>query len=207
MRAKKIAVGLLAFFLMATGLIGQTKPDALELYRQGNYQDSADACLSEIQENAKNLESYVVLGWALLALNRYEDAVSWSTKGRALSNYDPRLIEIQAEAKYYLGSNDDSLKLFQEYISYAPNGSRLAPAYYFMGEIYLRLAKFRHADMSFSAAIQLDANNAQWWTRLGYAREMAKDYRYALEAYNKALALNAALQDAVRGKARVLAHL
>lgn len=185
----------------------QTQLDALDLYRQGKYQESADACATEIQANPKNVESHVVLGWSLLALGKYDDAISWATKGRELSKYDPRLIEIQGEGKYNLGSNDESLKLFQDYISYAPNGSRIAPTYYYMGEIYLRLGKFRHADMAFSSAVKLDDSNAQWWSRLGYAREMAKDYRYSLEAYNKAIALNSALQDATRGRERVLTHL
>jgi hypothetical protein len=39
------------------------------------------------------------------------------------------------------------------------------------------------------------------------AREMAKDYRHSLEAYNRALSLNGALADAMRGRDRVLALL
>jgi tetratricopeptide (TPR) repeat protein len=204
---KSVSSLVIALCLLSSTMYAQTAPDALELYRQGKYQESADACLAEIQRTPRNVESHVVLGWALLSLGRYEEAVSWSLKGRELSKYDPRLIEIQAEAKYWLGSNDESLKLFQEYISYTPNGSRIALTYYYMGEIYLRQGKFRHADIAFSSAIQLDGLNAQWWSRLGYAREMAKEYRYSLEAYNKALALNTTLQDAVRGRERVLGHL
>lgn len=182
---------------------GQTKPDALELYRSGQFTEAVDVCLAEIADQPDNLESHVVLCWALVEAKRYEEADTWAEKGRTLSKYDPRLIEIQAEAKYYRGINDQSLRLFQEYISYAPNGSRIAPTYYFMGEIYLRLSKFRHADMAFSAALQLEGMNAAWWVRVAYAREMAKDYRYALDAYNKALQLNGNLQDAIRGKDRV----
>jgi hypothetical protein len=48
---------------------------------------------------------------------------------------------------------------------------------------------------------------ARWWARLGYAREMAEDYRYSLTAYNKALELNSRLSDAIRGKERVEAKL
>ena len=181
----------------------QTAPDALELYRQGHYKESIDACLSEINANPQNLESHVVLCWSLVQAKRYEEADNWAEKGRAISKYDPRIIEIQAEAKYYRGLNDQALKLFQEYISYAPNGSRIAPVYYFMGEVYLRLAKYRHADIAFSSALQLEELNATWWVRCGYAREMAKDYRFALVAYNNALSLDANLQDALRGKDRV----
>lgn len=207
MKNKITFIALLIALLSLESLCAQTQTDALALYREAKYSDSVDVCLAEIQTNPLNVESHVVLCWSLVAAGRYDEAAKWAVKGRTLSNYDPRLIEIQAEANYYLGMNDQSLKLFQEYISYAPNGSRIAPTYYFMGEIYLRLGKFRHADMALSAALQLDGVNPLWWERLGYAREMAKDYRYSLDAYNKAITLNASLQDAIRGRDRVLEQL
>lgn len=197
-------LSIIFFTLLLPSLaISQTKPDALNSYRAERYSEAIDICLAEIQEDATNIESHVVISWALVKAKRYEEAANWATKGRELSKYDPRLTEILAESNFYLGNNQRSLRLFQEYISYAPNGSRIALAYYFMGEIYLRLAKYRHADMAFSAALQLESMNARWWSRLGYAREMAKDYRFALEAYGKALTLAPSLQDAARGKDRV----
>ncbi len=203
---RKISI-LIPLVFLTVSLFAQSRPDALELYRNGKYSEAVDACLAEIQESPNNLESHVVLCWALVAAERYEEAENWAEKGRAISKYDPRLIEILAESKYYRGFNDQALRLFQEYISYAPNGSKIAPAYAFMGEIYLRMARFRHADIAFSTAIQLQGLNSLWWVRCGYAREMAKDYRHALEAYNKALELSPNQQDAARGKERVMNQL
>ncbi len=194
--------------LASAGLLSaQEKPDALVMYRNGNFTGAIEVCQAEIADDPSNLESYVVLSWSLVKVARYEEADSWAARGRELYRYDPRLIEIQAEAKYYRGLNADALRLFQDYITYAPNGSRLAGAYAFMGELYVRLGRYRHADISFSAAIQLESSNVEWWVRLGYAREKAKEYRYALEAYNKAIALDATNQDAGRGRERVLAFL
>ncbi|MBN1616515.1 MAG: tetratricopeptide repeat protein [Spirochaetales bacterium] len=193
--------------LSLSPLIAQNRPDALVLYRQGNYTEAKDVCLAEIADDPDNIESHVVLSWSLVSLKEYKQAAEWAEKGRKLSRYDPRLIEILAEAQYYQGFNEQALRLFQEYISIAPNGSRTSLVYYFMGEIYLRLAKYRHADMAFSAALQMENLNAPWWVRLGYAREMAKDYRYALEAYNRALDLNSNLQDAIRGRDRATSLL
>jgi len=194
-------------FLALQSLSAQTKADALALYREGRYAEAIDVCVAEIAANPASVESHVVLCWSLVMAKRYEEADSWAEKGRALSKYDPRLVEIQAEAKYYKGQNEQSLRLFQDYISYAPNGSRIGPAYAFMGEIYLRQARYRHADIAFTAALQLESLNVGWWVRLGYAREMAKDYRHSLEAYNRALSLNGALADAMRGRDRVIALL
>lgn len=186
---------------------GQTKKDALVLYRQAQYAESIAVCLEEITANPSSLESHVVLCWALVAAGRYQEAETWAEKGRTISRYDPRLIEIQAEARFYLGLNEQALRLFQEYISNAPNGTRISSTYAFMGEIYLRQGQFRHADIAFSTAVELEKTKAAWWVRLGYAREMAKEYRQSLEAYNRALELDSSLQDASRGKARVLAAL
>lgn len=209
-KARALCALALLFLLaapLAAPLTAQEKPDALVMYRSGDSEGAIAVCLAEIEENPSNIESYVVLSWALVKVGRYEEADSWATRGRELARYDPRLIEIQAESKYYRGLNADALRLFQDYISYAPNGSRLAGAYAFMGELYIRLARFRHADISFSTALQLESSTVEWWVRLGYAREKAKEYRPSLEAYNKALALDGTNQDAARGRDRVKTQL
>ncbi len=201
-------ISVLAALLLCGALAAQdAKPDALAMYRSGSFEQAIEICLAEISASPANLESHVVLCWALVQAGRYEEARSWAEKGRKISWYDPRLIEIQGEAYYYLGRNDQSIRLFQEYLSYAPNGSRISIVYWFMGEIYLRQSRFRHADMAFSTAVHLEPLNSRWWVRLGYAREMAREWRWSLEAYNKAIELDSSLSDAVRGRERILKQL
>lgn len=185
-------------------IFAQDKPDALVLYKNGRYAEAIAVCEAEIKENPNNLNSYVVITWALLASGQYEKTYDMTIDGRKIAQTDPRLIATQAEACFHLGKNSESLKLFQDYISYAPNGVRIPSSYYFMGEIYLRMGKYRHADISFSVAVTLDSFNSLWWVRLGYAREQTKEYSYSLEAYNKALSLNKNLIDAQKGRERVL---
>ena len=185
-------------------IFAQYKPDALVLYKNGRYAEAIAVCEAEIKENPNNLNSYVVITWALLASGQYEKTYDMTIDGRKIAQTDPRLIATQAEACFHLGKNSEALKLFQDYISYAPNGVRIPSSYYFMGEIYLRMGKYRHADISFSVAVTLDSFNSLWWVRLGYAREQTKEYSYSLEAYNKALSLNKNLIDAQKGRERVL---
>lgn len=202
---KKNLIIFLLLLLAVTLFSQTTKPDALELYRQAKFQESIDVCISEIQDNPDNLDSYVVLCWGLVSNKQYSEAEYWAEKGRQVSKYDPRLVEIQGEAKYYLGQNKEALALFQEYISLVPSsGSRYGEAYYFMGEIYIRLAKFNHADIAFSTAVKTEPLKSYWWTRLGYAREMSNNYEIALEAYEQALILNQYQTEAKSGKERVL---
>lgn len=195
------------FFCISLASFAQTKLDALVLYKAGQYLQAIEVCLTEIEETPHNIDSYVVLSWALVAAGQYNEANSWAEKGRAIARYDPRLIEIQAEALYYIGNNEQALRLFQDYITNAPNGSRIASVYAFMGEIYLRQSKFRHADISFSTAVELEKSRADWWTRLGYAREMAQEYQASITAYDQALLLDSDLQDAKRGRTRVISRM
>lgn len=190
-------------------LLPQTeKQDALKLYNDGNYEQAIHVCKEEIATDNKNIDSYVVLSWSLVKNAQYREAEYWATEGHKRIQYDHRIIEVLAEAKFYLGNNAASLALFQEYISLVyNNGSRIADAYYFMGEIYIREARFNHADIALTTAIRFDPLNDIWWARLGYAREMAKNYLEAAAAYDQALKINTSQTDALRGKERINRYL
>ena len=192
--------------LAAASSQAQDKPDALRLYVDGKYDDARRACLAEITAAPANVESFVVLSWSLVALGRYADAENYALKGYALRR-DPRLTETLGETAYYLGRNDAALRNFQNYVGAVNEGGRIGTAYYFMGEIYLRLGRFSHADIAFATALQYAPGNAKWWARLGYAREKFGEVFYSLEAYRKALALDPRLQDASDGAGRVSVKL
>ena len=191
------------FLLLPVTLYAQTRPDALQAYREGDYERSVQICRSEIAENRNNIESHVVICWSLMMLGRYEEAMTYAIAGRNLSRYDIRTIRNLGEVSYYLGRNNEALQHFQEYISLAPAGTRVETIYYFMGEIYIRMGRFRHADIALSTAVHRVPGNATWWTRLAYARENAGDFLEAVTAYERALALNPQLGDARRGLDRV----
>jgi tetratricopeptide (TPR) repeat protein len=181
--------------------------DALAEYRAGNYQRAVSICQDEIARDPSNLESHVVIGWSLLKLGRYDEARTYAQNGRRLNYYDARIVEILGEASYFQGQNAEALVFFEEYIGLAPDGSRIDIVYYYIGEIFIRQGRFRHADISLSTALHYVPLNAAWWTRLGYAREQAGEPVEALKAYEKALALDAQLADARRGIDRIRVSL
>jgi tetratricopeptide (TPR) repeat protein len=203
-RAAALAFALGA--LASLGLCAQDKPDALRLYLDGKYDEARRACLAEIAASPSNVESYVVLSWSLISLGRYADAENYALKGYALRR-DPRLTETLGETAYFLGRNDAALRNFQNYVGAVPEGGRVGMAYYYIGEIYMRLGRFGHADIAFSTALQFTPGSAKWWNRLGYARERYGDAVHALEAYKKALAIDPRLQDASEGADRISAKL
>ncbi|MDR0456262.1 MAG: tetratricopeptide repeat protein [Treponema sp.] len=193
---------VVAALLLATAgpfVFSQVKPDALAEYRQGNFERAVQICQEEITTDPGSLESYVVACWSLLRLGRYGEVLRFARTARTLSRYDARVAEILGEVYYYQGNNSEALQYFQEYVNLAPGGQRIESVYYFIGEIYIRMGKYRHADIALSTAVHWVPGNASWWTRLAFARENAGELTQAISAYEKALALNPQLPDARRG--------
>lgn len=197
----------LMLFILAISVFGQDRPDALVLYQNGKYADAIKVCEGELKVRPGNMDSYSVLGWSLIRLEKYTEALEKAKEAIKISRYDTRIIEIIGEANFYLGKNSEALKWFEEYASLSPGGGRIDSVYFLMGELYIRLGEYSHADISFTTAVYHSPNIARWWARLGYAREMAKDYSYSIEAYDKALDLAPSFSDAKRGKERVEAQL
>jgi tetratricopeptide (TPR) repeat protein len=185
----------------------QSRPDALQMYRERKYTQAIAICLDEIAAEPNNIESYVVLTWSLLAQERYAEAESHALRAYNEIRRDPRITETLGEAAFFQGKNEEALRYFQSYINLLPDGSRVGTVYYFMGEIYLRQAKFSHADISIRTALQFEPRNARWWSRLGYAREQLSEWAFALAAYDQALSLNPDLADARNGRERALARI
>lgn len=204
---KKFLLVLIFFLGVLVYIPAQEYLDALQLYRTGKYDQAIDVCKEELKTMPKRMDSYVVLAWSLLRSKKYQEALDYGKKAYDLTPGDYRIIEILGEAYYYLGNNQESLRYLEEYAAVAPTGDRIELVYYLMGETFIRLGEYNHADIAFSAALYHYPNSAYWWARLGYAREMAKDYSWALDAYNKALKLNANQIEALRGKERVSKEL
>jgi len=191
---------VLPAFLFAESSLDQ----AQKLLSQGRFEESRLMALDLLSRDASDLESLVVLCRDLLGLGRWSDAENYGLKAWDLRR-DPRVSEILGEASFSLGKNDAALRHFRNYVSAVPEGSGVGSAYYFMGEIYLRLARYAHADIAISTALQFTPGNARWWSRLGWAREKANDRSGALEAYAQALKIEPHLEDALLGRDRVRA--
>jgi tetratricopeptide (TPR) repeat protein len=196
-------------FLLAgiAAVSAQEKPDAVELYRSGEYQAAIDVCRQELEEMPNRMDAHAVLGWSLLRLRRYQEALDASEVAFRISRYDPRIIETAGQSLYFLGRQSEALRYFEEYAAISPTGGRIDLVYYYMGEIFIQQGRYNNADIALATALYHSPNVADWWARLGYAREKAGDFQWSLEAYNKALALNPNLVDAIRGRSRVQQQL
>jgi len=181
----------------------QDKPDALELYRANKFEDAIRVCQQELVESPRSIDSHVVMGWSYLKLKRYQDALNIAQKAAGINPNDPRVIEILGESLAFLGRTGDALKNLEEYVALRPDGDRIARVYWLMGEVYISLKEYQNADIAISTALYYEQNNSQWWTRLGWSRELAGDWKMAADAYGHALKLDPNLVDAQRGMDRV----
>jgi len=190
---------IVMIFLVQYLSVAQERPDALKLYREGRYEQALEVCKIELQELPKNMDSYTVMGWTLIALRRYEEAYNKAKEALSIAPYDHRVLGIAGEALFFLGKNREALLYFEQYAAIMPTGKRISNVYFFMGEVFIRLGEYNNADIAFSTALFYEDTDASWWARLGYSREMGQDYQWAKEAYENALKLNPNLVEARRG--------
>ena len=143
--------------------------------------------------------------WNLFRLGRHKDVVAAAQKAlRTVKDY--RIIETLAESLYFLERSDEALKHFANYFELAPaREERMSSAYYYVGECYMRLKKYEHADIAFSTATSMEKGMYYWWYRLGVAKENLGQYKRAYEMYGKALSLAPSFKYAKEGQARVKA--
>ena len=179
----------------------QERPDALKLYREGRdletagrtseartkFQRSAEVCRQELKANSKNIESFVVLGWALIRLGQYSETITVSQEALKINPREYRIIESLAESYFYVDNYTEALKYFEQYLNALPNGDRASTAYFFVGDIFRLTGRYEHADIAYSTALLKTPNMALWWYRLGSVRELAGKKTQAKAAYEKAL--------------------
>ena len=136
---KILCVLVLAIFTLSSSVFAE---DALKLYRTGRdmeqkgltenantyYSDAVTVCKNELLLNDKNIESYVVMCWALFRLKKYNEVVDNSVKALKINPNEYRIIENLGETYFYLDRYSESLRNLERYVDAIPNGDRTATA-------------------------------------------------------------------------------
>lgn len=199
---RKIAA-IVFLILIIQSAAAQDKPNALELYRNGRYYEAIQVCRAELIQLPSNMDSYVVMGWSYLALQQYDNVIENANKALSIRRWDNRILETMGQAYYYKQEYGTALEYFQEVVAILDPGYWMARAYYFMGLTYIKLEEYHHADISLVTALDMAPENPYWWSRLGFAREQSGALFLSLDAYTKAIQLDAAQEEARLGLQRV----
>jgi len=158
-----------------------------------------------LQSDPSNLDLVSLQCWNLFRLERHKEVVAIAQKVLQ-SAKDFRIMETLAESLYFLDRSEEALQYFANYVELAPpTDDRMSSAYYYVGECYMRLKKYEHADIAFSTAVSMEKNMYYWWYRLGAVKELLSQYKRAYESYGRALELNAGFTPAKEGRTRVKA--
>lgn len=213
-----IKITAFVFFLLLPGLpaFSQTDQDPLQsfhigrnLERQGRmdeailyYNEAIRISYNMIHLNTANRDSFTALVWSLQRLQRYPEVIAWGTRGLDLFADEYRIVHTMGAAYFFLNNHDESLRFMQRYVHSLPRGAQASVAYFFIGEIFRLRRQFHRADIAYSTAVHLEPNAALWWFRLGTVREAVGDYLHAINAYERALALNPNHQQAREGLIR-----
>ena len=205
MRRLVLAVALICLFSSAA-VAQEPLPDALELYRQGNYSRAVEVTLQEIEAQPRRVDSYVVLGWSLLALFRNEEALNYAEDGLLVSRTDQRLLNIAAEAAHALDRTDVALGHLETYVALWPEGAYIADTFALIGSILAEYGEYRNAETAYMAALH-HREEGEWWRELGAVREELEELPRAVNAYEAAIAINPGDEGAQESLARIEANV
>jgi len=184
---------------------GMTGSDLVRMSQEGRHNDVVLLAPEIIKKHA-DIDAYIAFAWSLNSLKDYQRAKEIAQEGYTKFK-DPRLAQALGEAFYNLGENENALVYLEEYLAKFPDGNKAAVSYALCGEIFIRMGKFNHADIAFSAALQYNATNARWWARLGWIREQTARYLLALKAYEQSSEPQSILAGSTGGQTRMLAKI
>ncbi len=197
------------------------KADALILFRQGRdlelkgrkseaiklYQDAIAVCNTELARDATRMDAYTIKCWALFRLEQYREVIDVGSQALNV-RFDARIVETMGEAYYFLNDFANCLKSLQSYINATnEDADRVATAYFYMAETYVRLQKFEHADIAYAMAVYKEPSMARWWLRYAQNVEKLEDFKRAYNLYSKVLQLSPDNKEATDGLARVKTKL
>jgi tetratricopeptide (TPR) repeat protein len=179
------------------GRVNVTPAKAIEmagkLYGQRKYAQAERVCRQIIGARPANADAHNILGVALAALGKTEDAVASLKRAIKINpqaaSYQGNLGEVLRQA----GETQEALKALQEAIRLDP---RNAQALNNLGIINYELKQYRDAVKNYRAALEVRPEMPEALNNLGNALRVTGDVDGAMHAYQEALILRAVYPEA-----------
>jgi len=165
----------------------------VELIRRGRaelassrWADAADDFRSATEAAPSNSLAYAGLGYSLLELGRYQDAIIACETSVGLDPERTNTWYDLGRGYYSLGNYAASRNAYQTYVTLKPEGDH---GYYGLYCALFRLGRLHEAEQACRQAIDINPTNAIYQAELGQCLDRLGRYAEAVQVLQKALAL------------------
>lgn len=176
---------------------------AWELYIQGRHEAAIVEFKELLQRDKKNVRGWQALAWCQYSLYRYHEAIISINHALALNEADRDSLSVKAciltEDGIQSGNKANLLiarDIFKKVVS---NGSHWNDHFNY-GNVLQELGDYEGAKAEFLIAINHNPAKAEIWKNIGSVYFHLKDHNAEIDCYDKALALNSNLAEALISK-------
>jgi tetratricopeptide (TPR) repeat protein len=191
-----------------------TSPDsnsqAWQLYKQGDYEAAAVALKQLLKSSPAQAKAWKALAWCQYSLYRYKEALVSVSHAVSLDSSDNEALALKASILVESGiDNRDraSIVLALGIFERLARDSQRWVDHYNYGNALHALRRHKEAKGAFLRALEYDPTQAQVWKNLGSTYFHLDDHQEELACYERALALNPNLVEALISKASTLLNV
>ncbi|MFN2532030.1 MAG: tetratricopeptide repeat protein [Pyrinomonadaceae bacterium] len=145
------------------------------------FDEALDFCLDSVERNANSATLQYVIGYNLLSLHRYGEALARFDRAVQLAPDSAEAFAGRGNANYQQGNFEAALNDFKSALKTKPG---LSEALTGLGSSYFRLKRFKDAEESFKHALEIYPDSATAHYNLAIVCLQLNDHDCALQQYN-----------------------
>jgi tetratricopeptide (TPR) repeat protein len=163
-------------------------------YRLGQYKEAADDLTNALRVNQSDWADFSMLGISYFKLDRTDEAIQALGKALAMKPGQKTTTEVLGDIYLKKGTEALSAKRYPAAVQALLKAKEYTPQngyiYYNLAEAYLFEKKYSDAEKALLQSADLIPKNPDVYRRMGLVYEKQKKWKLALNAYEKANAIN-----------------
>jgi tetratricopeptide (TPR) repeat protein len=183
---------------------------AWTLYRHGEYEAAAVKFKMLLKMNDKDIRAWQALAWCQYSLFHYNEALASVNCAISLDNNDKSTLLLKACILTEGGIQNGlkvNLLLAKDIFETIMIHSKHWVYHYNYGNVLHALGEYEAAKQEFLLAIECDPQQASVWKNLGAIYFYLHDHKKEINCYDKALAINSELPEALASKGVTLLRI
>jgi tetratricopeptide (TPR) repeat protein len=187
----------LLIILLFTGCGKASKYDreGKESFEKGKYEEAADNFSKAVAANPNRSEYYIDYGLALIALGRYEDAITQFDSAYidkdmlTIQENNKRALRGKGIAFFHMAEYQKAIEEFQKALKISELSKLNVDILYYMGASYRTIGSYDEAMKAYSSVLSEDEKNAGAFAERAFCYQSMGDYKKSLADYDKAISL------------------